>query len=336
MPTISDVAAMAGVSPATVSRVINGGVSVAKPTRARVLAAIDELGYSPNLSARALSLGKSTSIGVLVPLASNTAVAERLRGLTSRINASGYDVNLFDVSSREVGEELLAKFSGSDRVAAVVAISLRPSEDRLAALAAKGIPVVVVDARVPGTDCVFIDDAEGGRMAARHLLSLGHRRLAFVGDVEREAPKSMPSRQRRLAFRGVLATAALDVPDEYVRLVPHSTDQAYLAAGRLLELPNPPTAIFAASDSQAIGVLAAAHERGLDVPGNLSVMGFDDIPAAAGIGLTTIRQPLEQSGSHGAKLALEALEHRSLGIELELPLELVSRRTTSPLKPEDV
>lgn len=336
MPTISDVAAKAGVSPATVSRVINGGASVAKPTRARVLAAIDELGYTPNLSARALSLGKSTSIGVLVPLVGGAPVTERLHGLASRFSASGYEVNLFDISSPQAGHELLAQFAGNDRVAAVVTISLRPSQDQLAALAANGVPVVVVDARAPGTDCVFIDDAEGGRMAARHLLSLGHRRLAFVGGVEDEAVGFLETRERRTAYQGVLATAGVDVPGEYLQLVPHGTEQAYMAAGRLLDLADPPTAIFATSDTQAVGVISAANERGLTVPEDVSVMGFDDIAMAAGMGLTTIRQPLQQSGSHGAKLALEALEHKTLGIELELPLELVRRRSTAQPKPQGV
>jgi len=330
VPTISDVAAKAGVSAATVSRVLRGKPQVAASTRQRVLTAAEELGYSPSRAAQSLALGRSSSIGVVAPLADSPSVAERLGGLTARLGASDYDLTLFGINTSTERVDLLAELADPGRIGAVVLISLRPTPDEVEALAAAGVPTVVIDANVPSLDCVYIDDGEGGRLAARTLLASGHRRIAFVGDVADSEFGFTSSEDRRIAFEDVLATATVQIPDEYLKRRPHGADEAKLATFELLDLAEPPTAIFAASDVQASGVLEAAHERGVDVPGDLSVIGFDDIRSARGMGLTTIRQPLEESGAYGAKLVLEALEHRPIGMSIELPLSLVSRRSTAP------
>jgi len=333
MPTIAEVAARAGVSPATVSRVVNGRTSVAKPTRERVLAAIEELDYSPNRMARALSLGRSTTICVVAPVSDSPAVAERLHGVATKLNQSAFDLILHDVETAAQTAQLLSELATPEHVAAVVLISVRPDSDQLAKFAAAEIPVVVVNANVPGVDCICVDNLEGGRLAARHLLSIGHRKLAFVGDTEDSDLGFTGSRDRRIAFEEALNTAAVRLPDEFIQLGAHRSDAARQATLKLLDLDDPPTAIFAASDVQAIGVLEAAYGRNLDVPGDLSVIGFDDIASAKGMGLTTIRQPLEESGALGARLALEAVEHKTLGMAMELPVELMIRRSTAPPNP---
>ena len=330
MPTIADVAARAGVSPATVSRVVNDRKTVAQPTRERVLAAIEELDYTPNPTARALSLGQTATICVVAPAIDSPSIAQRLHGVASKLNTTPYDLMLNDVETAAQSDRLLNGMATPDRVAAVITISIRPAREQLAQFAAAEVPVVVIDGKVPKVDCVFVDDAEGGRMAAGSLLSAGHSDIAFVGDHEDSEFDFTSSRDRRLAFEGMLATAAVTIPDDYTELAPHGTEGARQATHELLDLGHPPTAIFAASDAQAIGVLEAAYSRDLSVPGDLSLVGFDDIASAKGMGLTTIRQPLEESGSLGVRLALEAIENRSLGMAMELPLELVTRRSVGP------
>jgi DNA-binding LacI/PurR family transcriptional regulator len=181
---------------------------------------------------------------------------------------------------------------------------------------------------------VAIDDVVGGAMAARHLLEAGHRRIAFVGDVE-DSPFAFASSQRRLeGFGRVLAEAGVALPASYVRRGPFSREAAVLLTRQLLALSRPPTAIFAASDVQAFGVLDAAARAGLAVPGDLSVVGFDDNELAAANGLTTVRQPLRESGRLGAQILLRALAGEEASPPApppELPaLEVVARRTVSP------
>jgi len=162
-----------------------------------------------------------------------------------------------------------------------------------------------VDTAAPGLPQTIIDNIAGGRLATAHLLGLGHRRIGFVGDaVARGTGHGLgftSSRRRLLGYQRELAAAGLDFDPELVRLGPHGPAVAAELAGQLLRLPDPPTAIFAASDTQAMGVLSAAEQRGFPVPGRLSVIGFDDIESAALLNLSTVRQPLEYSGAEGAR-----------------------------------
>jgi len=330
MSTISEVAKRAGVSAATVSRVLNGKRHVADSTRSRVLLAAEELGYTPSRAAQTLARGRATTVGVLAHMASSPSVAERLGGLSARLAPSGNDLVLFDVESASRRRAVLRELADPERVGVVVLISIRPTPEEIAIFQEVGVPIVVVDARVPDLDCTYVDNMEGGRLAARALLASGHREIAFIGDIEDNEFDFTASRDRRVAFEDVLGTASLQLDSEYVQLVPHGRSPARRAAQRLFALDAPPTAIFAASDVQASGVLEAAQDRGLEIPRDLSVIGFDDIQSSRGMGLTTIRQPLEESGAYGAKLALEAIEHQPMGLAIELPLSLVSRRSTGP------
>jgi LacI family transcriptional regulator/LacI family repressor for deo operon, udp, cdd, tsx, nupC, and nupG len=299
-------------------------------TRQRVLAAADELGYVPSRAAQALAKGRVATVGVVAPFATSASVLERVQGLATRLTPTAYDMTLFSVETPTQRREVLDELASPQRVGAVILISLPPTTEEVAAFRAAGVPLIAIDARSPDVDCVYIDNAEGGRMVARHLLASGHRRMAFVGDVEDHPMGFSSSRDRRIAFEDVLATASLQMPARYLKLGPHNVDFARDATAELLALDEPPTAVFAASDIQAMGVLEAAADADVAVPDRLSVFGFDDIGAARALGLTTIRQPLEESGAYGAKLTLEALEHEPMGIAIELPLSLVVRRTTGP------
>jgi DNA-binding LacI/PurR family transcriptional regulator len=209
----------------------------------------------------------------------------------------------------------------------VIVISLPLSDAEVRALGRDGVRVVVVDGAHRALPHVTIDDVEGGRLAGRHLLDAGHRRIAFVGDREGN-PFGFGSSQRRLeGMSEVLADAGLELPAERVRRGPHGRAAAHAMTTELLALASPPTAIFAASDVQALGVLDAAAEAGVDVPGALSVIGFDDVDLADAAGLTTVRQPLRDSGRAGAQLLLGVLGEQGPPV-LPLPaVQLVRRRT---------
>ncbi len=328
MSTIASVAALAGVGVGTVSRVLNDSSSVSGSTRIRVLEAIEALDYEPSAAARALSTGRTGSIGVVAPFLTEPSVVERLRGVTHRLASSGYQVTLFDVERPEQGDAALRSLAVKGRVDGLLVVSLPPTGAQLERLETAGVLVVLVDRRVEGATAVFTDDEAGGRLATEHLLRLGHERIAFVGDTENGPFGFTSSEARRRGYEAALAGAGIAKHPEYVRRGPHRRDAARVAAGELLALAAPPTAIFAASDHQALGVLEAATMAGIDVPGRLSVIGFDDIELARYCGLTTVAQPLEASGARGAELLLDALGGGAPD-SLELRLELQVRSTTA-------
>ena len=328
MTTIARVAALAGVGVGTVSRVLNDSGAVSPGTRRRVQEAIDALDYEPNAAARALSTGRTLALGVVAPFATRPSVVERLRGIARRISESGYQLVLLDVDRPEHFEGALRSVAVRGRFDGLLVISLPLPESSIARMRSAGIPLVLVDRREPGLAGVHIDDEAGGRLAAEHLLALGHERIAFLGDLEVNAYGFDSSARRRAGFEAALRDAGVEVLPEYVVTGPHGRPTARAMAAQLLALPTPPTAIFAASDDQAVGVLDAADAVGVAVPEELSVVGFDDVEIARDVGLTTVAQPLEESGVRGVELLLHALEDWPAHAE-ELPCELVVRDTSA-------
>ena len=325
MATITEVARHAGVGVATVSRVLNGSPAVREQTRQRVLDAIAELGYAPNPAARALSTGRTLSVGVVAPFFTRPSVIERLRGISHVLAGAGYRMVLFDVERPGQDSESFRTLPGG--LDGLLSISLCPPATDLERFAAAGMPVVLVDYPHERLPSVHTDDVEGGRLATEHLLAIGHERIAFLGDFEHNYHGFISSASRRAGYQQALAAAGLDVDPELVRRASHGREQAADLTRALLEQPDPPTAIFAASDTQAIGVLEAADELGASVPGDLAVVGYDDIEVARYAGLTTVAQPLEESGAIGANLLLAALEGAVISGR-QLPVRLVVRATT--------
>lgn len=320
MTTISQVAQRAGVGVATVSRVLNRSPRVSEPTRIRVLEAIDELGYAPNAAARALSTGRTRTVGVVAPFFTQPSVVERLRAVSRVISGAGYQLVLFDVE----GPDRFVELAAGGRLDGLLCVSIHPTAEELRRFEAARVPVVLVDTEQPGVPGVFIDDVEGGRLAAQHLLDLGHRRIGYIGDREPHPFGFTSSARRRIG-----AAAAVEETGELVvRRGPHGREEARAIAIRMLTSEDPPTAIFAPSDLQALGVLEAAEDLRLDVPGDLSVVGFDDIEVARYAGLTTVAQPLEESGKRGAEMLIGALMGKPIRAE-RLELRLIVRRTTA-------
>lgn len=328
---IADVAAQAGVGVATVSRVLNGRANVAAATRERVLEAIKTLDYHPSSVARNLSLRRTLVIGVVTPFLTNPSPIERVRGIVTALGESEYDLALFDVESPGRQRRAFRLLADPHRTDGLLIVSMVPPKDEVSRLHAAGIATVLIDGRIEGLPSVVIDDVEGAAMATRYLLQLGHRRVAFIGDKPPDGFRFLSSRDRTVGYERALAEYGVKVRPEYVREGTHSRHVARSIAEELLRLPEAPTAIFAASDTQALGVLEAARALNVTVPDQLSVVGFDDIEIASYAGLTTIRQPLFESGRRGAELLLLALAGSppTVGVE-SLPLDLVVRGTTSP------
>src|SRR3954470_316772 len=226
-PTIRDVARHAGVSVATVSRVMNNSPLVVEPTRARVQAAVDALGYRLNATARNLSIGRAMAIGVVVPFSTAPSVIERLRGVVERLGRGerrAYDLMLFDVEAPE--PRAFQHLVGRDRVAGLLIISLPVSDEEVAALARDELPAVLVDATHPALSRVVIDNVRGGELAAEHLLVRGHRRVGFIGDDPHNAYGFTSSEERRRGFLAALGRAGAFTDPELERLGPHGREQA--------------------------------------------------------------------------------------------------------------
>jgi DNA-binding LacI/PurR family transcriptional regulator len=213
---------------------------------------------------------------------------------------------------------------------------LIPPDDEVERLRSARLPVVLVDAPHPAFPSIVVDDVDGGELATSHLIELGHRRIAFVGDKSPDPFRFASSRDRTRGYERALGHAGIGLRPEYVREGTQSHHVARSIAIDLLRLPERPTAVFAASDIQALGVLDAARILGIRVPADLSVVGFDDIDISAYVGLTTVRQPLFESGRRGGELLLQMLA--GAGQQLgerhteQLPLELVIRATTGPVQ----
>lgn len=334
MATIAEVARAAGVGVGTVSRVLNDHPSVTTQTRARVRAAMAELDYRPSPLARGLKRGTTHRIGVLVSFFTSPSAVERLRGLTQALVGSGYEIVLYPSEDEEQRAAHMDSLTGPHQADGLILIALPPRDEEIAQLEASTLSIVqVADAPHPTFSSVVIDDVQGGRMAAEHLLELGHRRLAFVGDPEDNPPHGFTSsRDRCDGFRARLREAGCAPPDRWIRTATHGTEEAARLARDLLADEDPPTAVFAASDTQALGVMLAARELGSRVPEDVSVLGFDDIEVAAHVGLSTVRQPLHESGELAARVVLAALakpDERTIEHH-QLPLEVVSRGTTGP------
>jgi LacI family transcriptional regulator len=336
--TIADVAARAGVGAGTVSRVLNDSPRVSEATRARVLAAIEVLDYRPNPLARGLSRGRCQTLGVVVPFFTHASAVERLRGVAAALDGSRYDLVLFNVESTVHRDEHFATLTRRDRADGLLIMSLPVPPTSLDRLTKSGVPIVLLDAEAPGIPAVVTDDVAGGRMATQHLIDLGHERIAFIGDDPANPLGFVAGTSREEGYRRTMADAGLDIPPGYVCHGPHVLRVARRLAGELIDRADPPTAIFASSDTQALGALEAVRTAGMRVPDDVSVVGFDDVEASGYVGLTTVHQPLFESGSLAATLLLGLVDDDEVPDPLvrRLDLELVERSTTGvPRRPRE-
>ena len=326
--TIYDVAERAGVSITTVSHSINHPGKVSPPTRDRVFRAIDQLGFVPQSEASARARRGVGRIGVVAPITAYASFEVRLRGVIEALRNTSFELVLYDQQSLAERADYLAALPLSNRLDGLVVMSL-PFDDRVAErLVNRHLPSVLVEFVRRGFSSVCIDDFYGGRLAAEHLLALGHERIAFVGEAKASERVAIQATRRVEGIRAALGEAGLEMPGAYLSFGQYGVVSARHQTNELMRSRRPPTAIVAHSDIQAIGVLQAAQQRGLDVPADLAVIGFDNLDVADYLGITTIAQPLAESGRIATGMLLEQLANpTSPRRDVILPLELIQRRT---------
>lgn len=334
-PTIYDVARTAGVGVGTVSRVLNNSTRVSPETQQKVLSAIRKLGFRRSKAARQLSTGmQHRNIGAIMPYVTPPSFVERLRGMQTALSHQDNHFNLilYTVSEPNRQHEQLLSIIDQSTVDGLLITTLNVSTADRDLLTQAGIPFVLLSDICNGeTNCISPDNIHGGALATQHLLQLGHRRIAYVGDT---FPNNYGIPTSELRYKGYLsALSEYGIPfnADYVALGMHGEEAAHKLTQQLLTLPEPPTAIFAMSDIQAVGCILAIREAGLRVPQDISVIGFDDVQLSRYVGLTTVSQHLEQSGNFGMQTLLDMLITPDHVVPRQLPpLELVVRGTTQP------
>ena len=329
--TIRQIADLAGVSIATVSRVLNGREDVSDETRDLVSRVIRENGYTAHRAARGLSAGQTGLVGVLVPLVFPAYFSGILAGAAEALSERDLQIVLSPTGGEHDREvTVLDRLHGLTDGALI--ILPEESSEELERLIDDGYRFVVLDPLMPLAEripSVSAANTSGADQAMRHLLELGHRRIAQI-----TGPSGwLATEDRRRGYRAALAAAGI-LPDPALEVesVPE-IEPGKNAAEYLLDLPDPPTAVLAFNDNIAIGAIQAARERGLEVPGDLSVVGFDDVEHATIVtpALTTVRQPLAEMGRTGVSLLMRLLErHRVETLHVELATRLVVRDSTAP------
>jgi DNA-binding LacI/PurR family transcriptional regulator len=315
-----------------VSRVLNSSAAVSEDTRHKVLEAIEELDFTPNLVARQLSTGEQTlSIGIIAPFFTRPAFVGRLRGIEAVLARSDFDLILYNVETAEQRDKLLRKLPDERRVDGLLIIAFYPDDEDVAHFKRRDMPVVVLDANHPELSSVLIDDLDGGRKATDHLIGLGHRRIAYLRDDLHSPFGFRASRKRFEGYQSSLHKHGLPLKEAYHQSSADRAEDTAQITANLTRLEEPPSAIFAASDTQAFGVIEALDQNGLSVPEDISVIGYDDIETANYVGLTTIRQPLYESGILAAEMMISLIENPTAPPNtVTLPVELVVRKTTAP------
>jgi LacI family transcriptional regulator len=330
LATLKELAARAGVHPATISRVANNDpqLRISVATRERIQALLKETGYQPDPMARGLKTRRSFVLAMVIPDITNSLFAGIFRGLEEAAGERGFSVLLCNTDGDPKRERAHLEILQARRVAGVVLASSFLSDPSVRWLKAQGVPHVLVN-RYSDTSHAFVgsDDVAGGRLATRHLIELGHRRIAHLSGATTTSTGRLRSRGYRaaLAEAGLPFDAALEVVTGYLE------DPATEAMDRLLDLADPPSAVFAGNDLVAAGALTAAQRRGLRVPGELAVVGYNDIPLAHRLRLTTVHVPMHEFGRESFRILLQQVASGSpSGERVIFAPDLIVRGTTAP------
>ncbi|HBF41635.1 MAG TPA: LacI family transcriptional regulator [Anaerolineaceae bacterium] len=328
--TIKDVAQAAGVSTTTVSHVVNNTRHVDPDTRQRVIQSMDSMGYHPNFLARSLRRGVSKTIGLIVPDAANLFFAEVARKIEDYGFQQGYSVILGNSDNNPEKQTSYVNSLMAKRVDGMIFISSGGEEKDLARLLKNQVPVVVADRDVPLelADVVLVDNERGGYDATRHLIELGHQRIACI-----TGPHDLsPSMQRIQGYLRALQEFNLEVNPDYITAGDFQFRGGGQAMDRLLKCFPRPDAVFVFNDMMAIGAMNAIREAGLEIPRDISVVGFDDIELSSVItpALTTIAQPFDDIARHATRLLVERMEGSRPGENQRIILKasLVKREST--------
>ncbi len=330
--TIVDVAREAGVSYSTVSRVVNNNDHIRPKTREKVLNAMMRLGYVVNQQARSLRGGRSQVIGLLVPDVGNSYIGEIIRGIDAELDAHQYDLMLYTTHRRKVKESAYVSTITRGMVDGLLLLLPTNVKAYMETLQQQQFPHVLIDYQHVENNLsstVQATNWQGAYDATRYLIMLGHRRIGCVIGLQeiQSALDRLAGYRAALADAGLPEDPALIYPGDFFR------PQGYAAANYLLNLSDPPTAILAANDLSAFGVMDGVLNHGLRIPEDISIIGFDDVPEAGHVhpGLTTVRQPLEAMGRTAVQLLFKRINNPDLpGERVEMTTELIIRDTCAP------
>jgi DNA-binding LacI/PurR family transcriptional regulator len=329
-PTIYDVAKVAEVSISTVSRVINASPNVCEVTRERVQRAINQLAFVPKAEARARAMKDFARIGVLTPFFTAPAFVQRLRGVAEGLMATRYELTIYTIESMDHLNHYLATLPVTGHLEGLILLSLRVNDESAQKLKEHGLETVLIEFPRQDLNTVEINDVEGGEMAAEYLVGKGHQRLAFLGDTtDLGAYAILPITLRLQGFQNGVRKAGLSLPDEFICTSRYDVKDAERNIEAILRRHDRPTAVFCATDMQAWGVVNKARQLGLRVPEDLAVLGFDDLDFADYVGLSTIHQPLDESGRLAVEILLSHIKDSERPLRhVRLPLKIIERETT--------
>ena len=330
-PTQNDVAMSAGVSQATVSLVLNNvsKTTIPEETRQRVLKAIDELGYRPNTLASSLRLGKTQTLGLILPDSANPFFAEVSRSIEAAAFEQDYNLILCNTEGNIEKERIYVDVLCNRQVDGIIFVAVGDQADSLLRVLCKNVPVVMIDRDLPGleVDAVLTDNRQGGYLATQHLIQLGHRRIGCIA-----GPSSVtPSARRGEGYLAALAEHEIPADEEFLMRGDFHPHSGWEATRTMLALQEPPTAIFACNDLMAIGAVRAITEAGMRVPEDISLVGFDNIELVSYTNppLTTVAQPIQETGQMAVNFLVERIREPSLNFRrVILPTSLIVRNSS--------
>lgn len=338
MTSIAEVAALAGVSTATVSRTLNGTGPVSEITRIRVLLAAEQLGYVASSAASTLASGRTQNVGVMMPFLDRWYFSTVLTSISSTLMQYGYDVTLYQIpTDPNLRRQVFNSFIRRGRIDALISVSLEFSDFETSRLLEIGLPTVIVGGEHPDFDSLDVDHDELARVATKHLIDLGHERIAYIGGASNgttDAGKSdfELSRRRLHGFLETMQAAKLSTNPDHILSGDFTIVGGYLAAKQLLALPGPrPTALFAANDEMALGAMLAANESGIEVPDDLSVIGIDGHELGEFFNLTTVDINPREHGAYAVRMILNQIGIDTVEESQTPAHKLVRRETTQTL-----
>ncbi|MBN1155067.1 LacI family DNA-binding transcriptional regulator [candidate division KSB1 bacterium] len=343
--TIYDVAKKAKVGIGTVSRAINDSPHISPHTRDKVLQVVKELKYQPHAMAQGLARKKTKIIACIVPFFTGYFFVELLRSIQRDISAYGYDLILYSVDEMNKKEVFLKRALREKKVDGVLVFSLPINDNDANIFINNNFPIVLIDSYHRDLDSISIQNQQGAYLATRHLIELGHTRIAMItGHIQ-----SIPAQRRLEGYKIALHEDDIEFKENYVLYIDSSEVNADLMLNdgfneksgyqlmlRLLESGTErPTAVFVSSDIQAIGAMKAIREKGLSIPDDIAVVGFDDIELARLLGLTTIHQPIAEMGHYAVKRLIDRMNgHNADHYECDMETHLVIRRTCGSINNE--
>jgi LacI family transcriptional regulator, repressor for deo operon, udp, cdd, tsx, nupC, and nupG len=328
---MADVASLAGVSKATVSRVLSGAPGVSDETRARIKALVKDLSYVVSPDAARLSRGSTGRVAVVMPRTTTWFYGAVLSGVLSELRPEGFDALVYQVADDAESRGFFADLPVQRQVDAVIVVAFPVSDFERRQLNMLGVPVVVAGGALPGHAHVRIDDEAAARQAVTHLVEAEHSRIAMINAAVPPQWPYAPPVDRFRGYRSALEEAGVEFDPRLVVDVSWGTAMGADGMDRLLRARRRPTAVFAFCDEVAMGTLRTLRRAGIAVPQDMSVIGIDDHPMAELWDLTTVRQPVEEQGARSARLALALLGGSAPADRHQtVPTELIIRKTTGP------